>query len=174
MQDAPPSNAAEHPPAVAERPSRSEREYVMRGALRWTARDDCHVQFFKWGTLRRVTYLRLDARYQFINTWDRLQAWGRRDREIETHDFCHCHDRAPRHHSCGRRKSGQILRTLGLERSVLANPDGCLRGNFAVTPIAVLEPETYAMLLAELGMLGLSARRRKSQSSENRNIRHAY
>ena len=93
MQDAPPSNAAEHPPAVAERPSRSEREYVMRGALRWTARDDCHVQFFKRGTLRRVTYLRLDARYQFINTWDRLQAWGRRDREIETHDFCHCHDR---------------------------------------------------------------------------------
>jgi hypothetical protein len=105
-------------------------EYVMRGALRWAARDDCHVQFFKRGTLRRVTYLRLDARYQFINTWDRLQAWGRRDREIETHDFCHCHDRTPRHHSCGRRKSGQILRTLGLERSVLANPDGCLRGEF--------------------------------------------
>jgi len=130
MQDAPQSNAADHPPAVAESPSRSEREYVMRGALRWTARDDCHVQFFKRGTLRRVTYLRLDARYQFINTWDRLQAWGRRDREIETHDFCHCHDRAPRHHSCGRRKSGQILRTLGLERSVLANPDGCLRGEF--------------------------------------------
>jgi len=68
-------------------------------------RDDCHVQFFKRGTLRRVTYLRLDARYQFINTWDRLQAWGRRDREIETHDFCQCHDRAPRHHCCGRRKS---------------------------------------------------------------------
>ena len=174
MQDAPPSNAAEHPPAVAESPSRSEREYVMRGALRWTARDDCHVQFFKRRTLRRVTYLRLDARYQFINTWDRLQAWGRRDREIETHDFCHCHDRTPRHHSCGRRKSDQILRTLGLERSVLANPDGCLRGSFAVTPIAVPEPETYAMLLAGLGMLGLSARRRKSQSSENRNNRHAY
>ena len=68
----------------------------------------------------------------------------------------------------------QILSTLGLERSVLANPDGCLRGSFAVTPIAVPEPETYAMLLAGLGMLGLSARRRKSQSSENRNNRHAY
>ena len=47
-------------------------------------------------------------------------------------------------------------------------------GNFAVTPIAVPEPETYAMLLAGLGMLGLSARRRKSQSSENRNNRHAH
>jgi len=174
MQDAPPSNAAEHPPAVAESPSRSEREYVMRGALRWTARDDCHVQFFKRRTLRRVTYLRLDARYQFINTWDRLQAWGRRDREIETHDFCHCHDRTPRHHSCGRRKSGQILRTLGLERSVLANPDGCLRGEFCRYSNCGSRTETYAMLLAGLGMLGLSARRRKSQSSENRNNRHAY
>ena len=174
MQDAPPSNAADHPPAGAERPSRSEREYVMRGALRWTARDDCHVQFFKWGTLRRVTYLRLDARYQFINTWDRLQAWGRRDREIETHDFCHCHDRTPRHHSCGRRKSGQILRTLGLERSVLANPDGCLRGEFCRYSNCGSRTETYAMLLAGLGMLGLSARRRKSQSSENRNNRHAH
>ena len=174
MQDAPPSSAADHPPAVAESASRSEREYVMRGALRWTARDDCHVQFFKRGTLRRVTYLRLDARYQFINTWDRLQAWGRRDREIETHDFCHCHDRAPRYHSCVRRKSGQILGTLGLERPVLANPDGCLRGEFCRYSNCGSRTETYAMLLAGLGMLGLSARRRKSQSSENRNNRHAY
>ena len=68
----------------------------------------------------------------------------------------------------------QILSTLGLERSVLANPDGCLRGEFCRYSNCGSRTETYAMLLAGLGMLGLSARRRKSQSSENRNNRHAY
>jgi len=52
---------------------------------------------------------------------------------------------------------------LQVEGSVIGKAGGKYSGDIAVSPVP--EPETYAMMLAGLGLLGFSARRRKQKSA---------
>lgn len=63
--------------------------------------------------------------------------------------------------------SGLVNLTAPLVLSVLGNSTGPLAtysGNFAIA--AIPEPETYAMMLAGLGLVGFMARRRRKTESE--------
>ena len=54
--------------------------------------------------------------------------------------------------------------TGGVFSSISANPQNQLKVSFDAVAVPVPEPETYAMLLAGLGALGLMAKRRRSQA----------
>jgi hypothetical protein len=60
-----------------------------------------------------------------------------------------------------------LLGHIGVGSFVSASPAAVSRVDFTVTSLtpAIPEPETYAMMLAGLGLLGVAARRRKQKSA---------
>ncbi len=52
-----------------------------------------------------------------------------------------------------------------IDSTTLASRNGFAYGTYAITPVAIPEPSTYAMIMAGLGLLGIVARRRKQQAA---------